>query len=173
MANPRLCDPVLFRCCATNALPLPCASVQLLGLTMRFHRLSIAIRFLANAGLVLAVAPLGSAIPLRDPSALCRRAALLRLCTSLLGFAFATAIRYFATAPLGYAFPLQSCSLPCRLRSKAHQAMPWHIQAMPSLLVSWLVNAMPMPFHSDHCCSMQCHCFSWLTMQCHCASTRR
>ena len=128
------------------ANPLPrsqCFSVAMQSLlflchAMLFHRLTVAIRCLANARPVLAVAPLGSAIPLRNPSALCRRAALLRLCTSLLGF---------AAAPLGYALPLQSCSLPCRLRSKAHPsyALAHPSYAFAARVVAGQCNANAVP----------------------------
>ena len=119
-------------------------SMRFLCYAMLFHRLTVAIRFLA-------VAPLVSAIPLRDPSALCRRAALLRLCFSLLGFAYA-----FLTV-----------TSPPRLSAMLFPCNPALCHAVCEAKHTKLCLR-----RSPHRRSMQYHCFSWLTMQYHCAAAR-
>lgn len=138
---------MLFPCRATNAFPLQCNRCFSTA-----YRLPYAALPTQGPSLPLLLV----ALPYHCETLLLFAAAQLFFAYAFLCWTFPLLIfsyRHLATAPLGYAFPLQSCSLPCRLRSKAHQAMP-------------------MPFHSDHCCPMQYHCFSWLTMQCPCAAMR-
>lgn len=153
------------------ANPLPrsqCFSVAMQSLlflchAMLFRSLTVAIRFLANAGLALAVAHLVSAIPLRDPSALCRRAALLRLCTSLLGVASAFLT---VTSPPRLSAMLYPCNPAlCHADCKAHPSYAFAVRLVDGLCnatasLGSQCNAIALRHDANPspCLSMHPHC---------------
>lgn len=124
---------------------------------MLFHRLTVAIRFLA-------LAPRGCAFPLRDPSALCRRAALLRLCTSLLGF---------ASAMLSATSPPRPSALLCPYNPALCHAV---CESRHTKLC--LSTSLHCPTKQHHCRSTQtiavlCTAFAFLGSQCNTTTMRR